>query len=234
MKKRILIGFALLFALQTCAFAVSYAAFFGKVTVTTSVNTQPGPVGCPKESLKQFDFWIGDWDAYYQAPNGAKLKASNSVRRTLGGCVVEENFTDDPASANQPSLRGHSVSAFVVRENKWKQTWVDNTGAYLDFAGEFANGEMVLQRTGTDRMGRPIKQRMVWSKITTNDFDWKWETSHDGGKSWALAWHLHYVRKGTASAISTPRQTYPCGDALAWNSLPFMFLRMFLVSESCD
>jgi hypothetical protein len=43
-------------------------------------------------------------------------------------------------------LRGQSVSIFDASPRKWKQTWVDNEGAYLDFVGEFKDGQMVLAR----------------------------------------------------------------------------------------
>ena len=32
---------------------------------------------------------------------------------------------------------------------KWKQTWVDNEGGYLDFVGESKDGQMILSREAT-------------------------------------------------------------------------------------
>ena len=46
-------------------------------------------------------------------------------------------------------LRGRSASIFDVSAGKWKQTWVDNEGGYLDFVGEFKDGQMVLEREAT-------------------------------------------------------------------------------------
>lgn len=91
-------------------------------------------------------------------------------------------------------LRGTSVSTFDANSKKWKQTWVDNQGAYLDFVGEFKNGEMILQREALTKNGR-ILQRMVWKNITSKELDWSWEASQDGGKTWQVQWTIHYKRK---------------------------------------
>jgi len=91
-------------------------------------------------------------------------------------------------------LRGTSLSTFDVASGGWKQTWVDNEGGYLDFTGEFKNGEMILQREAI-RNGVKIPQRMVWKNITANEMDWSWEASRDGGKTWQVQWPIHYKRR---------------------------------------
>ena len=46
----------------------------------------------------------------------------------------------------------------------WKQTWLDSTGTYLDFAGGFEDGVMELTRTGEgDDAGSVF--RMRWENI---------------------------------------------------------------------
>ncbi len=50
----------------------------------------------------------------------------------LDGCIVEGEFLWGGAM----HLRGKSASIIDVRVGKWKQTWVDNEGGYLDFGGE--------------------------------------------------------------------------------------------------
>lgn len=89
-----------------------------------------------------------------------------------------------------------SVSIFDTRAGKWKQTWVDNQGSYLDFVGEFKDGQMVLARDGVRPDGSKIVQRMVFKNIQANEFDWSWESSADGGKTWHVDWPIHYKRKG--------------------------------------
>jgi hypothetical protein len=38
--------------------------------------------------------------------------------------------------------------------------------------------------------------RMVFTNIKPDSFDWRWEASTDGGKTWQVNWPIHYKRKG--------------------------------------
>ena len=106
-------------------------------------------------------------------------------------CVVQENFSGQASG----HLRGTSVSIFDANAGKWKQTWVDNEGGYLNFAGELKDGQMILQREATQKDGTKFLQRMVWKNITANELDWSWEASRDGGKTWQVQWPIHYKRR---------------------------------------
>jgi len=160
------------------------AVFAGQATTPASP--------CTASQQRQFDFWVGEWDLTWPGQNGGiSGHGTNSIRRILDGCVVQETFS---GGTSMP-LRGTSISTFDTRAGKWKQTWVDNEGGYLDFTGEFANGQMILQREATRPGGVKILQRMVWKNITANEFDWSWEASQDGGKTWQVNWPIHYKRR---------------------------------------
>ena len=147
---------------------------------------------CAAPEQHQFDFWVGEWDAAWPGSKEGEIQhGSNSIQRVLDGCVVEENFS----GGNDMHLRGRSVSIFDTRAGKWKQTWVDNEGGYLDFVGEFKNGQMILGRESTRPDGTRILQRMVYKNIGANEFDWSWESSKDGGKNWQVQWPIHYKRR---------------------------------------
>lgn len=158
---------------------------------TSFAQTSP-PNPCTLPEQKEFDFWVGEWDAIFPGNSaGSTGRGTNSVTRVLDGCVVQENFSSKDAG----DLRGISVSTYDVREGKWKQTWVDNQGGYLDFTGGFQDGQMILSREFTNKEGKRISQRMVWKNIKPTEFDWSWERSEDGGKTWKVVWPIHYVRK---------------------------------------
>ena len=138
------------------------------------------------------EFWVGEWDLSWPAEKqGEVAHGTNSIRRVLETCVVEENFSGWEAM----HLRGMSVSIFDTRAGKWKQTWVDNEGGYLDFVGEFKDGQMILWRDAVRPDGTKVVQRMVFKNISRNEFDWSWEASKDGGKSWEVQWPIHYKRR---------------------------------------
>lgn len=145
---------------------------------------------CSAAQQQQFEFWIGEWDLSWPgAKPGEVAHGTNSIKRILDGCVVQESFS----GGDVMHLRGTSVSTFDTRAGVWKQTWVDNEGGYLDFVGEFKNGQMILRREAL-RNGKKIMQRMVWKNISSNEFDWSWEASNDGGKTWQVNWPIHYKR----------------------------------------
>lgn len=150
--------------------------------------TQATPV--PPET-KQFDFWIGKWKCEGESygPDGKKTHttATNTVRRTLDGHVVEENFEG-------AGMKGQSHSVYMPAGKKWRQTWVDNQGGYIALVGGFADGKMTLQ-TVANPANPNTASRMVFSNIQKDSFDWDWENTTDGGKTWKLNWHLHYTRQ---------------------------------------
>lgn len=151
---------------------------------------QPQP--CADAQQKQLDFWVGDWELTWPGQNqGEVAHGSNSIKRIMDGCVVQENFS----GGDSMPLRGMSVSLFDPTSGKWKQTWVDNQGAYLDFVGEFKDGQMILAREAIRPDGAKILQRMVFKNIRANEFDWSWEASKDGGKTWMVQWPIHYKRR---------------------------------------
>src|SRR5262249_1277408 len=124
------------------------------------------PAACAEPQQKQFDFWLGEWELTWPGKTQAEVAhGSNNIRRVLDDCVIEENFS----GVESMPLRGMSVSTFDARAGKWKQTWVDNQGGYLDFVGEFTNGQMVLAREWTRPDGAKVQQRMVWKNISSHE-----------------------------------------------------------------
>ena len=171
--------------------------FMAMMLVTLcAAQSQPAsakpPTPCSEAQQSQLDFWIGSWDLTWPGNSASEVAhGTNNVTRILDGCVIEENFSGGTAMP----LRGLSVSLFNARSGKWQQTWVDNQGAYLDFVGEFKDGQMILARDATKPDGSKVMQRMVYKNIAPTEFDWSWESSADGGKTWKVIWPIHYRRK---------------------------------------
>ncbi len=155
-------------------------------------GSAPAPNPCAAKQQQQLDFWVGEWDLTWPGAKPEELQhGTNSIRRVLDSCVVEENFS----GGDDMHLRGQSVSIFDTRAGKWKQTWVDNEGGYLDFVGYFSGGQMILGREATAPNGTKRLQRMVFKNIAKDEFDWSWEASKDAGKSWQVVWPIHYRRR---------------------------------------
>jgi Protein of unknown function (DUF1579) len=176
--------------LTTCRIILILLALTCLAAAGQNNAAQPKP--CSEPEQKQLEFWVGEWELTWPGTSpGETAHGANSIRRILDGCIVQENFSGGEAM----HLRGQSVSVFDIHSGKWKQTWVDNEGGYLDFVGEFEDGQMVLAREATRPDGSKALQRMVFKNIAHDEFDWSWEGSKDGGKTWTVLWPIHYKRR---------------------------------------
>ena len=140
-----------------------------------------------------FDFWLGDWDLTWQGQNNEIKKGINKIEPVLGGKVIQENFSSlegDEASR----FIGKSWTVFNPQTEEWKQTWVDNSGAYLDFEAFFEDSIKGFQRSFINPKGQKLYQRMVFKDINENTFIWDWESSNDT-ENWTLQWRINYKRK---------------------------------------
>jgi len=153
---------------------------------TAATQDQEGST--PAEAC-QFDFWLGEWELTWEGGSG-----TNSISRILDGQVIQERFAAHSTDPNVPPLRGLSVSVFVPALGKWRQTWVDNNGSYMDFVGGFSDGKMSLSLDRTVN-GKASTYCMVFYNIAGNSLDWDWKRSEDGGQSWQLQWRIHYQRR---------------------------------------
>jgi hypothetical protein len=141
---------------------------------------EPGRTG-------DFDFWLGSWRGTW-THGSSRGEASNIVTKDFGGHVIVENFAAKPPNA----LRGLSVSVFDPRDGCWKQTWVDDTGSYLDFRGGPIGQEMHLSREVVQD-GDEWLQRMIFCNIEPQRFDWLWQRTRSNG-SWETLWQIAYER----------------------------------------
>lgn len=176
--------------LKTLTLALCLVCLY--LPVSAQSDSGQAQSACDTPEASQFDFWLGEWNCHssYQDSSGADIPYTvhNSIQRVLGGCVIEENF-----DGSSIGLIGRSLSVFDTEMNKWRQTWVDNNGSYMEFVGEFADGVMTLGRTVSKGDSSYI-QRMRFTEITDSSFIWFWERSNDGGESWKIQWRLDYER----------------------------------------
>jgi hypothetical protein len=139
--------------------------------------------------MNDFDFWIGSWQVTDPSDGST---GRNTVRRILGGKVLEERFTFPGPDGK--TFRGRSHTAHVDGRG-WCQTWVDSTGLYLDFVGGVVGDIMRLERRAVVD-GIPVTQRMEWSSVTSYSLVWQWMRAPEHTDDFALLWRLEYVRAG--------------------------------------
>ena len=148
---------------------------------------QNQPRGCLGDEHRQFDFWVGEWDVFN--PNGQQV-GTNRITRTLGDCVLEENWEGRSGSI------GTSYNMYDSRTGRWHQTWVDNGGLLLLLDGGLEDGKMVLTDDQTGPDGTGVVHRITWQPLADGNVRQHWEQSSDGGESWRTVFEGTYVKRG--------------------------------------
>jgi hypothetical protein len=129
---------------------------------------------CSTPEYRQFDFWAGSWEVY--APNG-QMVGRNVIEPILEGCGLQENWT------NAAGNGGQSYNFYDAARDKWHQTWIDDSGNPLYLDGAFEDGRMVLG-DGSNRI--------TWTLLPSGYVRQHWETTSDGGSTWATAFDGEY------------------------------------------
>jgi hypothetical protein len=147
-------------------------------------------------SARDFDFWLGEWEVRW---DDGTHSGTNVIERILDGRVLLERFDGRPGI----ELQGMSLSVYDEAARVWRQTWVDNQGSYLEFAGTLADGVMDLRGKPN---GEPV--RMQWRDIRSDALTWLWQRSDR--KTWMTLWELQYRRRGRRRPASvSPRRPSP-------------------------
>ncbi len=140
-----------------------------------STDDVPPHSPCSGPEYRQFDFWLGDWDA--SDFGGKAVVARLRVDRLLDGCVLREEY--EGVDGHQ----GQSLSIYDSSRGVWHQSWVTNRGELLTIEGTFQAGEIVLSGADHTADGKERRVRGVW-KPEDGGVRETAVTSTDGGKTW--------------------------------------------------
>ena len=141
---------------------------------------------CRSPEYRQFDFWVGDWEVQDPAGN---IVGHNLVTLEQDGCLIVEHWT-----ANGGVQTGTSFNYYDIRDRKWHQLYLDNSGnagAFPAMSGEFEDSKMVLL---TNEPNTPIS-RWSWYTLAPNKVRQMAEQSSDNQKTWQITWDSVYVKK---------------------------------------
>jgi len=127
---------------------------------------------------RQFDFWLGRWQARWDGGAG-----TNVVESVCEGRVIRESF-------DAPGLVGTSISVYDAAAERWVQTWMDSQGSWFHLTGAMRDGAMELFTTEPDADG--CRKRMRFAAIAADRFEWTW--SRSAGDGWDQLWRIDYAR----------------------------------------
>ena len=148
----------------------------------------PAPPACTAAEHRQFDFWLGEWNV--TVPNG-NAAGVNRITSINGGCALREEWT------GARGFTGTSINAYDASSGRWHQTWIGSDGVLLLLDGAFRDGTMELAGVTVGRNGAKTHQRIRWTPLGGSPARLRqlWETSTDGGKTWAVAFDGTYQRR---------------------------------------
>lgn len=166
------------------------------VSLSLSLYSQ---LPCSKPEYRQFDFWLGKWDAY--GLNGQKAGESR-ISLILDSCIVLEEWTSASVTSGL-RYAGKSFNTYNSATKQWQQTWVDNTGGSNEYlVGKFvpaASGEknkIIFQSTpfpfNKDTMAI---RKLTFTNLSPDKLRQHGEISKDNGSNWITEYDLEYRRK---------------------------------------
>ena len=165
---------------------------------TTILQAQKLP--CSQPTYRQFDFWIGEWEAF--GKNGQKA-GNSKVSVILDSCIILEEWT---SAALQQGLRyaGKSYNTYNASTKQWQQTWVDNVGGTNEYLqGKFENNQIIYTSTSFKFSKDTFAiRKMTFTNLSNSKLRQHGQISKDNGLTWATEYDLEYRRKtGNPTAI---------------------------------
>ena len=145
---------------------------------------------CSAPEYRQFDFWLGDWDAYEYTDRGTPI-ARTHVEPIAAGCAIHELYEQTDG------LIGDSILSFDPVRRAWQQTWVTNRGSLMLITGRFRDGAVTLEGETHTGDGKTVLQRITW-KAEGSVVRETAVMSRDGGKSWAPAFDVLFRKHSKA------------------------------------
>jgi len=142
-------------------------------------------VPCKAPEYRQFDFWVGDWEV--RTPGG-QVAGTNHVTLEQEGCLIVEHWT-----AAGGVQTGTSFNYYDIRDKKWHQLYIDNSGnagAFPAMSGTFQGEKMILL---TDKEDKPLS-RWTWYVVKPGVVRQMAEQTTDG-KNWNTTWDSFYSKK---------------------------------------
>jgi hypothetical protein len=148
------------------------------------------PQPCSSPEYRQFDFWVGEWVVHN--PKGQQV-GTNRIEKIEGGCGLQENWVASNGTT------GRSINAYHAARGRWVQAWVGGGGSILLLEGTYDGEKMVLAGRNVTA-GKPLTDRLTWSRLPGGKVRQVWEQSADEGKTWNV------VFDGTYSPRAAPKE----------------------------
>ncbi len=145
------------------------------------------------ETYRQFDFWIGDWEAF----NLKGKKAGDSkISLILDSCVILEEWSG-MTLPNGFAYKGKSFNTYNGTVNEWQENWTDNLGGNTHYVkGKFEGNKMIFETAPYQYSKDTVAiMRLTFFNLGPDKVRQFAQISKDNGNTWATQYDLEYRRK---------------------------------------
>jgi hypothetical protein len=212
--------------IMVCALAVMVCAAVPSTSFAVTSETAPPAVGQGRSGLHDFDFLVGEWHVHHRRIQADTLKwvefdGTCSNHKIMDGAAnIEEHALNAP---NGP-YRAIGLRSYDPKTALWSIRWLD--GRYPSGAldppvrGRFENGVGKFY-SDYQQDGKPMRGRLMWSRISSTSARWEQAASADGGKTWATNWIMKFERVAATQAPSPPLAA-PSNTAMGVHGFDFL------------
>jgi hypothetical protein len=137
---------------------------------------------CAGPPYDQFDFWLGAWH-----DPAAPAAEHYAVRRTAGGCAIEEVLT-----GGNGQIQGIGVSGWDSERKQWRQLWADKDRIVTVYmGGPAADGTFILT---SEPKGSGMRWRYTYRNIRPDGVDAEYASRGGEDGTWSTVWSGHFDR----------------------------------------
>jgi len=154
---------------------VLFATTGGETSVREPSHPAVVSEPCSAPEFRQFDFWLGDWDAFDVGK--PTIVARTRVDPILDGCVLREDYE------SVEGLKGQSFTLYDASRRIWHQSWTTNRGQLLVIEGKLEAGEMILAGADRTAEGQERRVRGIWKPVEGGVRETA-VISTDAGRTW--------------------------------------------------
>lgn len=142
---------------------------------------------CCDPAYRQFDFWLGNWQAVVNDTVGGH----NDILVLQDGCLIQENWR----SANG-NYTGTSYNYFDATTQKWNQVWIDNQGQSLRLIGGIRGKAMILtSEKVANSASDTLIHRITWTPLSPDRVPQLWQSrSRHNIEEWKTLFDGEYQR----------------------------------------
>ena len=148
---------------------------------------------CSDPVYRQFDFWVGEWEAF--GPKGKKA-GDSKISVILDSCIILEEWTS-VGGLGPFQYAGKSFNTYNAATGQWQQTWVDNSAGSNEYlSGKFENNSIVFKTNSFPFSKDTVAvRRLSFFNLSKDKVRQLGEITKDNGSSWSTEYDLEYRRK---------------------------------------